>query len=607
MERSISKLAFVPLGMAALCGLVLSASSAAGERTPVAYVIPGSHLDLGFTAPPSEIRAQRIRILDEAIDVAESDPAFVWFEEAGWVAEIWLDHYHDNRGQIERLRKLVLEGRIGIGATMLSAHAAAFPEGLPLLTMHLDRVESELGRRPDVAIVNDVPAVLSSFRDALAERGVTRLLVGRSSEFAYPLPPAMSRRPFRWMSHDGRHVDVFVDPDHFTAGAEVWGLPPKCGRVFEPERFGIHSTDEEVFARGAAAGLERMPKGANSTVVQHSFDNWDTECAQLLPAAVLHWNSSVESVHLRLAQPSAYFDALVSPPILRGEWATDWDFIRASDPVWTWRLREAMRHVDETTPRQARRLLVEVMDHNVGLGPRWKPDSPMWEGLRHVSDVERLYRRAVESVLGVQGARALPAALPTPASVPWPDAWRRYVGEQSQVARVRAGNPPLQNMVNSNDLTLPLTVRVEADARRLVASARIDRVAIEKQIGPRYRAVLEVAIRQPISALSLALVGNDEADQGWLSGHMPTSIVAPEGVVVRGPQGMALRARGPLVLAWGLQADLHDPSLTWLQALAVSNATHADVGHQEVLLPYDRLYPGEPAVFACEIEVEQLD
>ena len=57
------------------------------------FIVPGSHLDLGFTAPISMVREQRISILDQAIKAASRDPGFVWFEEGGWTVEAWLDRY----------------------------------------------------------------------------------------------------------------------------------------------------------------------------------------------------------------------------------------------------------------------------------------------------------------------------------------------------------------------------------------------------------------------------------------------------------------------------------------------------------------------------------
>lgn len=602
-------------GWLLLCSLLAGALPAgavdvdptAGKPPNTVYLVPGSHLDLGYTAPIASIRAQRIQLIDDAIEMAGRDPGFVWFEEAGWTVDAWLDEHQEDPARISRLRALVQERRFGIGALLLSGYPAAFPEGLPLLTMHLDRIEAELGVRPDVAVVNDVPSVPSSFRDALVRAGVSRLLMGPNEVFTPPLPEPLSRRPFRWTSPEGGYVDVFVDPDNVSAGYERWGLPPACARLFQPERFGITTSDDEVLARGVAHGEARVLAAGADLVVQHAFDNWDTSCAQGLPDAVRRWNQISKRVQVRLALPSAYFNALPAPPVRHGEWAMDWDVIRASEPVWTWRLRQAMAAVDATTPRAARRSLAESMEHNVGIGPRWAPQLGMAQATRHVAGVEALYRAAVTSVLGPAAADALPGPLPRPAAGPWPAEWAAWLGPHDEVARLRAGSAPLSSMVAPLDSTWPAPVVVEADPGRLVARTHVDRIAVGKALGSRHRVVLEMAIRQPRSALALSLVGNADAERhGWLTGRVPEAVVSPAGVVVRGADGLAIRARGPLVLAWGLQADARDPSLTWLQALVVLNATHAEVGHQPVRLPFEELYPGEPAQFDVEIELERI-
>ena len=54
-----------------LCG----ASAAPAQRaSDTVFVVPGGHLDLGFTGPISQVRSQRIGIIDAAIDDATRDP-----------------------------------------------------------------------------------------------------------------------------------------------------------------------------------------------------------------------------------------------------------------------------------------------------------------------------------------------------------------------------------------------------------------------------------------------------------------------------------------------------------------------------------------------------
>ncbi|PKQ02993.1 MAG: hypothetical protein CVT72_15950, partial [Alphaproteobacteria bacterium HGW-Alphaproteobacteria-11] len=575
------------------------------------FIVPGSHLDIGFTAPPSEVRAERVRILDLALDAADRDSAFVWFEEGGWSVEVWLDHYHADQERIARLRTLLRAGRFGVGATLLSPYAAAFPEALGLLTMHLQRIEHELGYRPIVGVLNDVPSAPEALVDSLAAAGVRYLLVGPNMSFTAPLPAALVRRPFYWESAGGARLLVFIDPDGFTAGFDLWGLPPACARFFNPERFPADISDDSVLTLGMGAATARLQPDDVLSVVQHALDNWDPECAQELPEAVRRWNAHNSGTHLMLSTPEAYFRRLEARegsrlPVLRGEWGGNWDVARASEPVWTWRLREAVRALSPGAPHAARLALATVLDHNVGLGPRWVDGLAERDALRHVRDVVELYRTAVAGTLGPAGLTALPPSLPRPQPQPWPASWRALVGEPDQAIHVRAGIGTFQPFVDDSVSVAPIPVEVLADEQRLLARTSLDRALLERVAGPRHKVVIEVGLDVPVDSLRLAMVGSPSTRSGrWLLGSAPEWVVAPEGVLVTGP-GFVLRARGPLLYSWRLVRDRANPAMTRLQALAISHAVDGVVSGGPLRWPFATLYPGEPEVVQFELELELL-
>ena len=66
----------LPAAAAALLALPSSLRAQGGPET--VFVVSSSHLDIGFTAPPLEVRAQRVRILDEAIAAARADTGVRW-------------------------------------------------------------------------------------------------------------------------------------------------------------------------------------------------------------------------------------------------------------------------------------------------------------------------------------------------------------------------------------------------------------------------------------------------------------------------------------------------------------------------------------------------
>ncbi|MGH7524391.1 MAG: hypothetical protein ACREK8_08800 [Gemmatimonadales bacterium] len=588
--------------------IALTRTASAQRALDTVFIVPGSHLDLGYTAPVTAVREQRIQNLDRVIELAEHDRSFVWFEEGGWAVEAWLDHYHDRPSQVARLRALVMRGQIGVGATLLSPYAAAFPDALRLLTLHLDRITRELGRRPTVAVVNDVPAVPEAMVDALAAAGIHYLLMGPNLMYSPPLPATVTRAPFYWVTSSGARVLVAIDPEGYQAGLNRWFLPPECLRSIDAREFGGLS-DDSILNLGVATQLARQGRGLPLSIVQHSLDNSGPECVASLGAAVARWNARPHVARLIVSTPDVFFHHVEARfgstlAVRRGEWGGIWDLLRASEPVWSWRLRRAIHAISATTSRDLRLAAVEVTDHNMGLGPRWLDGLPAEVARQHVAGVADSYRRLVEGVLGRAALSSIPPPIPAPAGNSWPSAWRTLLGDRAHAAVVRAGLAFLYPFVSDSAPAAPVPITASADAQRLVIHATIDRVRLEQRLGPRYQAVIEVTLRAPIAAIRIAPATSADGRAGrWLLGTPMEPIITPDGVRVTGP-GWSLTGHGPLLLAWALRPDPGNPAWTKLQALAVVHSVDGIVdGGARVRFPFSMMYPGEPAVPVFDLEL----
>jgi len=594
-----------------LAALVLLMHHAASAQRPVdtVFVVPGSHLDLGFTGPISAVRLSRIRTIDQAIEAATADPSFVWFEEGGWSVEQWLDQYHNDPKRIARLRSLVMANRIGIGATLMSPYAAAFPDALRLLTLHLDRIQRELGRRPTVAVINDVPAIPETIVDALAAAGIHYLLMGTNRVFSSPLPPAVTSAPFYWESAKGARVLASIGPSGYSTGLMQWLLPPDCVRFFDPQHFPATMSDDSILTLGVGREVAERAASQPLTIVQHALDNNTPGCALHLDAAAARWNARKNATKLVIATPEIYFRHLEqrqgkSLRVLHGEWGGDWDLLRASEPVWSWRLREAMRTLKPDASRALRIAAATATDHNVGLGPRWQDGSAIDVARAHIAEVAQLYRNVVSGAMGEAALKRVPTPITPPVGNAWPAAWRQILGEQRDAARVRAGPAFIYPFVDDAAPTAAVPLSVIADEHRLVLHAVIDRVALERTLGPRYQAVIEITIEAPIGSLTISPDSSRSGLAGkWLLGTPAQRIVAPEGVRIAGP-GFTIHAHGPLLIGWTLRADPKNPGRTRLQALAVVHAVEGTISNgQKLRLPFGEMYPGEPPVPAFDLEI----
>lgn len=598
----------------AIAALVTGASGAASQGVSpgnqssrpgvdTVFIVPGSHLDIGYTDTPSRVREDRIEHIENAIRAAKRDPDFHWFEEGGWSFDAWLQRYGRDEKRLTAMRDLLKRGQIGVGATWLSPHAAAFPEALEFLTVHLDELDRRFGYRPSVAVLNDPPSYPEALADALAAHGVRYLLVGANMFISGPFPVEVVRTPFWWETARGNRLLVFIDPDGNTAAYDKWGLGPHCAQIINPARFPRKRGDMGTMQDGIRAGLGGVPPMYHATIVQQALDNWDIDCAKELPGAVRAWNHRGERPQLVLAQPEAYFRHIEKRygrelPVRRGEWGGQWDEARATTPVWTWRLREAARNLAADAPRDARAALATVLDHNLAIGPGrdGMTEQECRTGIQEAAD---FYRRAVRLASGPQ---ALTTEPPDPALVGslLSAAWTQVIPSGFAV-RLRSGPRFIVPFVRGNAPVLAVALTTGERSGHFAVRTVIDRRKLA--VG---NLVIEVPLRGSRGDFRLAPARSPDAIAGrWMAGEQGF-IVAPDSLRVIG-SSFSLQVTSATVFAWTLLRDEHDAGVTWLQGLVSIQAPGCMLdGRGKTPLAFEVLHPGEPANLVVQLDISIL-
>ncbi|HEY6400440.1 MAG TPA: hypothetical protein VI479_03460, partial [Blastocatellia bacterium] len=69
------------------------------------FVLPHTHLDIGFTLPPDQVARDYKDSIDIAIRLARENTDFRWTIESAWMLGEWLRRTEDER-QIAELRRL---------------------------------------------------------------------------------------------------------------------------------------------------------------------------------------------------------------------------------------------------------------------------------------------------------------------------------------------------------------------------------------------------------------------------------------------------------------------------------------------------------------------
>src|SRR5512140_3248404 len=93
-----------------LCFVVPSIAQASPPtQIKTIYIIPSSHWDLGFIAPPEEVLPRLKPHIDEVIANCKADPEFRWTIESAWQLREWLARTDDPQ-QIKDFVTLVNKG-----------------------------------------------------------------------------------------------------------------------------------------------------------------------------------------------------------------------------------------------------------------------------------------------------------------------------------------------------------------------------------------------------------------------------------------------------------------------------------------------------------------
>src|SRR5580765_2480298 len=104
------------------CAATLPAQAVAASGTiHYVYVVPMSHLDIGFTNAVPDLIPLEKQYIDDAMGFAEQYPDYRWTVESVWQLDQWLNQTTDP-AQIDRLRSLIGQGRIEVMAGYANMH-----------------------------------------------------------------------------------------------------------------------------------------------------------------------------------------------------------------------------------------------------------------------------------------------------------------------------------------------------------------------------------------------------------------------------------------------------------------------------------------------------
>jgi len=371
------------------------AGFAAEPATPIQmiYVAPMSHLDFGFTAPPSAVAAKMRASAEQVLRFAAADPDYVWTFETFWQLQQWLDA-RPAPADLQRLIGWAQAGRLGIGAAYLTPHTGV------MSAWALDQVfrlptqwGGRHGLRLETAILNDLPGHPGDLPRFLAACGVRYLVLGVNLSFQAPLPQEIAGTPFWWEAPTGERVLCWIADRGYCEAFTGLGIHPGAARLFNRDKFG-GLDDGQVLEKGIRETLQRYRKRGyryDAILALHAFDNWGADSGSAeLPRLAKQWNQGHDRLRILIGTPQAFMKHIEARhggdlPVYRGGFGGLWESFRSGIPTAN-RIAgkaEAVLRAASTADLDGVRQLLVFYDHNFGMGaPGW-PNMTRQEAVQH--------------------------------------------------------------------------------------------------------------------------------------------------------------------------------------------------------------------------------
>jgi hypothetical protein len=314
------------------------------------YVMPSSHWDLGFIAPPEEVLPKLKPHIDEVIANAKRDPEFRWTIESVWQIREWLARTSDPQ-QIKDFVDLVNKGQIQVSAVFGSMHTEFMgAEQLNRLTYDMKDVEKRLGIKTDFAMMDDVPGFTLRLPQVLARSGVHYFVNGSNLFIGGGTSLSPGRDPFYWQSPDGSRVLTWQTQSRFGGYTEAFAdyyLDPGAREPYTQEHFYPKEWEGlpklEIMQRGIDKLLDKYAKAgypydAALVLHLHDFVSSNEEETQLLPA-VREWNEAGKQPKIVVCTPAEFFHHMEAQygndkfPSYAGDWSGLWAEVKLNSPT----------------------------------------------------------------------------------------------------------------------------------------------------------------------------------------------------------------------------------------------------------------------------------
>jgi alpha-mannosidase len=207
--------------------------SMASQRKWTLFVVPHTHLDVGFTDYQGKVAETQARVLTQAADLIREHPDFRFSMDGSWNLEQLLDTRPEAKR--DEILSLIRDGRMAMPVqycNLLTGYASI--ETLYRSLYKSKDLATRHGLPFNYANITDVPTYSGSYPSVLAASGVKYWAAASNNDRApiFFYDQWNEKSPFWWEGPDGKKV-LFWYSRHYMHVQELFGLPPQLEAVRE--------------------------------------------------------------------------------------------------------------------------------------------------------------------------------------------------------------------------------------------------------------------------------------------------------------------------------------------------------------------------------------
>ena len=203
------------------------------KRKWTIFVVPHTHLDVGYTDYQGKVAETQARVLTQAGNLIQEHPDFRFSMDGSWNLEQLLNTR--SKAKQDEILSLIRTGKMAMPAQYVNLLTGYTSLETLYRSLYTSKSLSRTYGLPfEYANITDVPTYSGSYPSVLASSGVKYWLAASNNDRApdFNYDQWNEKSPFWWEGPDGKKV-LFWYSRHYMQIQTLFGLPPQINAVRE--------------------------------------------------------------------------------------------------------------------------------------------------------------------------------------------------------------------------------------------------------------------------------------------------------------------------------------------------------------------------------------